>query len=82
MFELAMLQTDSLLQLPDEFAKKFHPFDRFVVWMDGDILHLKRVEPSPLRIVEQAPDGEALTLDEINDIVHKVRSLHRQSEVK
>lgn len=77
MFELATLQQDSSLKLPDALVQKFHPFDRFIVWIDGDVLHLKRIEPSPLQIVEQAPDDEPLTLDAIDEIVHAVRRLHR-----
>ena len=33
--------------------------------------------PSVIRIVAQAPEGKPLSLDEINDIVHKVRRQHR-----
>ena len=71
MFELAMLQRDSSLKLPDILAQRFHPLDRFIVWIDGDTLYLKRIEPSPLQMVEQAPDDEPLTLDEIDEIVHE-----------
>ena len=33
--------------------------------------------PSVIGIVAQAPEGKPLSLDEINDIVHKVRRQHR-----
>ena len=60
--------------LPTEIAERFRPADRFVVWTEGDTLHLKRITvPSVTKIVEQAPQDTALSLDEINDIVHEVR---------
>lgn len=73
MFEIATLTPNQTLKLPAEIARHFLPSDRFIVWMEGDTLHLKRITPSPLDIVEQAPNGEPLSLDEINDIVHEVR---------
>ena len=78
MSDLATLTTNYTLQLPDEIAKRFRPSDRFVVWVDGDTLHLKRVMPSPLQVVADAPEGDPLSLDEINDIVHEVRRQRRQ----
>jgi hypothetical protein len=80
MSDLATLTTNHTLQLPDEIAKRFRPSDRFVVWVDGDTLHLKRVMPSPLQAVADAPEGEPLSLDEINDIVHEVRRKRRQRQ--
>jgi len=48
----------------------FRPLDRFFVWAEGDALYLKRIIPPPVtEIVAQAPEGEPLSLDEINDIV-------------
>jgi hypothetical protein len=41
-------------------------------------VHLKRVTPPRvLDVVEQAPEGTPLSLDEINDIVHQVRRQRR-----
>jgi hypothetical protein len=80
MSDLATLTGNHTLQLPDEIAKHFRPSDRFVVWVDGDTLHLKRVMPSPLQAVADAPEGDPLSLDEINDIVHEVRQQRRQSQ--
>jgi hypothetical protein len=80
MSDLATLTTNHTLQLPDEIAKRFRPSDRFVVWVDGDTLHLKRVMPSPLQAVADAPEGEPFSLDEINDIVHEVRRKRRQRQ--
>ncbi len=77
MFEIATLTHKDTLQLPVEISKRFKASDRFIVWMDGDTLHLKRMKPSPLRVVEEAPYEEPLSLDEINQIVHEVRRQRR-----
>ena len=78
MFELAELTKQQTLKLPAEIAARFQPSDRFVVWMEGDTLYLKRITPPPVtRIVAQAPEGEPVSLDEINDIVHQVRRQRR-----
>ncbi|RLT37732.1 MAG: hypothetical protein DWI57_13285 [Chloroflexi bacterium] len=34
----------------------------------------RRLIPSPLKRVEDAPEEESMSLDEINEIVHEVRS--------
>jgi hypothetical protein len=78
MFDIAKFSPDHRLELPIALAQRFQPSDRFVVWVEGDTLHLKRITPSPLRIVEQAPLDQPLSLDEINDIVHEVRHQHHQ----
>jgi hypothetical protein len=79
MFGVATLNPNHTLQLPVEIARQFQPSDRFIVWTEGETLHLKRLMPSPLKAVEQAPADEPLSLDEINDIVHEVRR-HRKVE--
>ncbi|BCX05885.1 MAG: hypothetical protein KatS3mg053_3823 [Candidatus Roseilinea sp.] len=73
MTELATLEQDFSLRLPKEIARYFQPSDRFMVWRDGDTLVLKRVVPSVTKIVEQAPLGEPMPLDQINAIVHEAR---------
>jgi len=74
MSDIAELTEQQTLKLPPEIAARFRPLDRFVVWAEGDTLHLKRVTPPPVtKIVEQAPEGEPMSLDEINEIVHEVR---------
>ena len=41
-------------------------------------MHLKRITPLPVTdVVAQAPEDESLSLDEINEIVHQVRSQSR-----
>ena len=78
MVELAELTAQQTLKLPAEIAARFKPADRFVVWAKGDTLYLKRVTPLPVTdIVAQAPEGEPLSLDEINQIVHQVRKQRR-----
>ena len=78
MIELAELTASQTLKLPAEIAARFKPADRFVVWVEGDTLYLKRVTPPPVTdIVAQAPEGEPVSLDEINEIVHQVRRQRR-----
>jgi hypothetical protein len=80
MVEIAELTAQQTLKLPADIAAHFQPSDRFVVWMEGDTLYLKRVTPPPvLDIVDQAPEGEPMSLDEINEVVHQVRQ-QRQAE--
>jgi hypothetical protein len=80
MFEIAELETPDTLTLPAGIAKRFRPADRFIVWTEGDMLHLKRMHaPSVTELVAQAPEGDPLSLDEINELVHEVR---RQSRGK
>ena len=78
MVEIAQFTAPDTLKLPANIADRFQPSDRFVVWVEGDTLHLKRITTPPVAdIVEQAPEGEPLSLDEINDIVHEVRRRRR-----
>jgi len=81
MVEIAELTSQRTLVLPVGVAARFRPSDHFVVWVEGeDTLYLKRITPpSVMDIVAQAPAGESLSLDEINEIVHKVRR-RRQAE--
>ncbi len=78
MVEIAELTAQQTLKLPADIAAHFQPSDRFVVWMEGDTLYLKRVTPPPvLDIVDQAAEGEPMSLDEINKVVHQVRRQRR-----
>jgi len=79
MAKIAELGPQYTLKLPAEVAARFHPSDRFVVWVEGDILHLKRLTPPPVMdIVAQAPEEEPMPLEEINQIVHEVRRQRRE----
>ena len=72
--EIAELTEERTLKLPPEIAKRFRPADRFVVWAEGEMLCLKRItRRSVTDIVEQAPEGEPMSLDEISELVHEVR---------
>ncbi|MBX7233864.1 MAG: hypothetical protein K1X65_05720 [Caldilineales bacterium] len=72
--DVVEFETPNTLTLPPAIARRFRPADRFVVWMEGDTLHLKRMfAPSPTELVAEAPEGEPLLLSEINEIVHEVR---------
>jgi len=78
MFEIAELKTPYTLTLPAGIAERFHPEDRFIVWTEGDMLHLKRMQaPSLTELVAQVPEGDPLSLDEINELVHEVRRQNR-----
>lgn len=80
MSQIAELTSPDTLKLPAETAARFRPSDRFVVWVEGDTLHLKRITLPPVtEIVAQAPhpEGEALSLDQINEMVHQVRRERR-----
>jgi hypothetical protein len=49
-----------------------------MVWAEGDALYLKRIAPRSVPdIVAEAPPGEQLSLEEINDVVHQVRGRRR-----
>lgn len=82
MFEIATLTANNTVQLPTEIAQRFLSTDRFIVWLEGDTLHLKRLLPSPLKRVEDAPEGEPISLDEIDEIVHTVRQRRRAAEAE
>ena len=74
MSDIIELTEERTLRLPPDIASRFRPSDRFVVWAEGDMLHLKRIIPLPVtEIVGQAPEGEPMSLDEINEIVHETR---------
>lgn len=67
MFEIATLTPNHTVQLPAEIAKQFLPKARFIVWWEGDTLHLRRLTPSLLQRLADAPEDEAISLDEITD---------------
>jgi len=78
MTEIAELTTSDTLRLPAEVAARFRRSDRFMVWVEGDALYLKRIVPRPVTdIVAEAPLGKAMSLEEINDVVHQVRRQRR-----
>ena len=74
MVEIAKMTTPDTLELPAEIASRFRSSDRFIIWAEDDTLHLKRITPAPInQIVAEAPEGEPMSIDEINEIVHEVR---------
>lgn len=73
-----MFTPEGTVQLPQKISRNLSPSDRFVVWMEGDTLHLKKLATSPLDRVAQTPADEPLSLDEINEIVHEVRRQRQQ----
>jgi len=78
MVEIAELTSQDTLKLPADIAARFRPDDRFVIWVEGDTLYLKRINPvSVTEVVAEAPVGEPLSMEEINEIVHQVRQRRR-----
>jgi hypothetical protein len=74
MVKIAEMTNMDTLKLPPEVASLFRPSDRFVIWTEGDTMYLKRITPPPVtRVVAEAPEGEPMSMDEINEIVHEVR---------
>lgn len=73
MFEIAKLTPLRTLELPPAIAAQFAPGDRFVVWVEGDTVHCKRITTSPLQVVKDAPADDPMTLEEIDAIVHAIR---------
>jgi hypothetical protein len=79
MVKIAEMTAADTLKLPAEVAWHFRPSDRFVIWADGDTLHLKRITPAPMtRIVAEAPEEEPMSTDEINKIVHDARRQRKE----
>jgi hypothetical protein len=78
MVEIAELTSQNTLKLPADIAARFRPDDRFMIWVEGDTLYLKRINPvSVTEVVTEAPVGEPLSMEEINEIVHQVRQRRR-----
>jgi len=78
MIEIAELTSSDVLRLPPGIAGRFRVADRFVVWSEGDALYLKRITKRSLTdVVDEAPEGDPMSLDEINDIVHDIRRRKR-----
>ena len=74
MVEIAELTPQNTLKLPPAIAARLRPTDRFVIWAEGDELHLKRVTPVPVtEVVVQAPAGEELSPEQVSEVVHQVR---------
>jgi hypothetical protein len=75
------LGADNTLTLPAEIAQVLRPGTRIVVMKQGDTVVLKRIDVlSHLDRVAAIPDSEALTLEEINEIVHEVRRQYAEDE--
>lgn len=68
------LQSDNTIQLPAEIAQHFEPDVRFALLWQGDTLILKRVGTPRVSDIVGADDEEGMSLDEISDIVHEVRT--------
>ena len=79
MVEIAELTAERTLRLPPGIAARFRPSDRFAVWMEGDVVYLKRITPVRVTdVVAEAPAEEQPTPEEISAIVHRVRREKRR----
>jgi len=75
------LSPDNKITLPTEVAGRFRPADRFLVWLQGDMLILKRITiPRVTDIVAATPGTTPpLAMEDIDEIVHEVRrQQHRE----
>jgi hypothetical protein len=77
MIEIAEVTAQQTIKLPPEISAHFRPADRFIVWIEGDTLHLKRITPPVTDVVEQASEGKPMSLAEINEMVHDIRRERR-----
>ncbi|MHB8765190.1 MAG: hypothetical protein ACYDA8_12780 [Deferrisomatales bacterium] len=74
MADIAELTSDGKLALPGDVANRFRPSDRFLVWAEGDTVHLKRISRTRLTdLVSQATDEEPMSAEEIAEEVHEHR---------
>lgn len=46
MTAIAELTAPDTLKLPAHITAQFRPSDRFVVWVEGDTVYLKRITPA------------------------------------
>lgn len=78
MTEIAELTSSDTLKLPADVAARFRRSDRFMIWVEGDAMYLKRIAPRPVtKIVAEAPAGEPMQPEQVSAIVHEVRRRHR-----
>ena len=78
MTEIAELTGSDTLRLPPDVAARFRRSDRFMIWVEGDAMYLKRIAPRPVtEIVAEAPVGDPMQPEEVSDIVHEVRRRRR-----
>ena len=81
MFEIAELKTPYTLTLPAGIAERFHAEDRFIVWAEGDMLHLKRMRaPSLTEWSPRRPKRDPSRSTRVNELVHEVRRQNLVSE--
>lgn len=78
MIDIAELTSTGTIRLPAGIAARFRKADRFVVWTEDDIVHLKRITPrSVTGLVEHAPTDEPMPMEEVSSLVHHVRTRTR-----
>lgn len=69
---------DGSIKLPTEIRRHFPRTSQLVVWTDGDVIVLKRLQPlKPSEIVARAP-AKGPSLAEIDTEVQRVRTAKRR----
>ena len=72
------VRADGSIKLPQEVLRSFPAASELEVWMQGDMIVLKRLQPIPLsQIAERVPE-ESPSLEEIAAEVHQLRAEKRQ----
>jgi hypothetical protein len=72
------VRADGSIKLPQEVLRSFPVASELGVWIQGDMMVLKRLQPIPLlQIAERVPE-ESPSLEEIAAEVHQLRFEKRQ----
>jgi antitoxin component of MazEF toxin-antitoxin module len=74
--EKVKVKEDFTIKLPEELKKSISEGDEFMIMLVGDSIRLKRIKkPDILDLAASVEDKEALSLEEISRIVHKLRGV-------
>ncbi|MFQ5904473.1 MAG: hypothetical protein ACE5JO_12375 [Candidatus Binatia bacterium] len=72
------VETDGSIRLPKEMLRLFPASSKLAVWMEGDMIVLKRLQPlKPSQIAERFPE-RGQPLEEIAAEVHRMRCKTRK----
>ena len=72
------VRANGSIKLPQEVLRAFPAASELGVWMQGDMIVLKRLQPiPPSQIAERVPE-ESPSLEEIAAEVHQLRAEKRQ----
>lgn len=72
------VRPDGSIKLPQEVLQLFPHASELGIWTQGDVIVLKRLQPSsPSQIAKRVPEEE-MPLDEITAEVHRLRKEKRK----